>query len=241
MAVQQAGRFDGPINLARVYEREGRLDDAVAALNRAAQYGDESDFPSWTWSWLSGVVNSQQGYLIEAAENYRSVLEDRSASMVQRDFDFSLDYEVINLYGEALFALGQQRHRQNRTDEAQQYWRQAVEQFQSTLRIDSENVMAHYNLQLLFEQLGQRDLADEHRRLHLRYKPDDNARDRAVRLARERYPAANHAAEAVVIYELRPPGSAELATAAAGATSAAGAPSAAGATAPEPAGEEEQE
>ncbi len=46
MAVQQAGRFDGPINLARVYEREGRLDDAVAALNRAAQYGDQSDFPS---------------------------------------------------------------------------------------------------------------------------------------------------------------------------------------------------
>ncbi len=205
VAVEQAGRFDGPLNLARVYEREGRLDDAVAALNRAARHADEPRFPSWTWSWLSGLVNSQQGYLIEAAENFRSVLEDRTTSMVQQNFDFSLDYEVINLYGETLFALGQQRHRQNRTDEARQYWQQAVEQFERTLQIDSENVMAHYNLQLLFEQLGQREFADEHRRLHLRYKPDDNARDRAVRLARQRYPAANHAAEAVVIYDLRPP------------------------------------
>ena len=44
--------------------------------------------------------------------------------------------------------------------------------------------------------------ASHHQELHLRYKPDDNARDRAVAAARKRYPAANHAAEAVVIYDL---------------------------------------
>jgi hypothetical protein len=38
--------------------------------------------------------------------------------------------------------------------------------------------------------------------LHARYKPDDNAGDRAIALARARYPAANKAAEAVVIYPL---------------------------------------
>ncbi len=43
-----------------------------------------------------------------------------------------------------------------------------------------------------------------------RYKPDDNAADRAVRLAREKYPAANHAAEAVVIYPLQRPGAPRL-------------------------------
>jgi hypothetical protein len=59
LAVERWERFDGPLNLARVYEREGRLDDAVAALNRAAGYADQPDFPAWTWSWLSGLVNSQ--------------------------------------------------------------------------------------------------------------------------------------------------------------------------------------
>jgi hypothetical protein len=55
---------------------------------------------------------------------------------------------------------------------------------------------------LLHAQLGNEERAAEHRKLHARYKPDDNAADRAVRLAREKYPAANHAAEAVVIYSL---------------------------------------
>jgi tetratricopeptide (TPR) repeat protein len=108
----------------------------------------------------------------------------------------------LNQYGETLFALGQQLQRQNRAEQADAYRRKAIEQFRQTLALDSENVSAHYNLHLLYEQLGDVAQADEHRRLHQRYKPDDNARDRAVRLAREKYPAANHASTAVVIYEL---------------------------------------
>ena len=56
------------------------------------------------------------------------------------------------------------------------------------------------------------EAAAEHRRLHARYKRDDNAADRAVRLARERYPAADHAAEALVIYPLRREGAPGLGT-----------------------------
>ena len=82
-------------------------------------------------------------------------------------------------------------------------WREAVEQFEKTLTIDSENVTAHYNLQLLYTELGDPQKAEHHKLLHQRYKPDDNAQGRAVRLARERYPAANHAAEAVVKYSLQ--------------------------------------
>ena len=52
-----------------------------------------------------------------------------------------------------------------------------------------------------------------------RYKPDDNAGDEAVAIARERYPHANAAAEAVVIYPLRRPGAPELPPAAAAMTS----------------------
>jgi hypothetical protein len=98
--------------------------------------------------------------------------------------------------------LGNKRERQQRPDEAQAKFREAVEQFESALGVDPENVTAHYNLQLLHERLGDQELSAKHQRLHERYKPDDNAEGRAVRLAREKYPAANQAAEAVVKYSL---------------------------------------
>ena len=75
--------------------------------------------------------------------------------------------------------------------------------FTKTLAIDSEDVTAHHNLQLLHAELGDEAKSQEHERLHRRYKSDDNAQGRAVRLAREKYPAANFAAEAVVKYPLQ--------------------------------------
>ena len=122
--------------------------------------------------------------------------------MRKRGFDFSLDIVVINLRGRNLFDLGTIRSRQGREEEARAFYDSAVEQFQKTLVIDPENVTAHFNLHRLYETIGEEDLAAKHQKLHLRYKPDDNATGRAVRLARERYPAADHAAEAVVIYQL---------------------------------------
>jgi tetratricopeptide (TPR) repeat protein len=190
------------MNLARVYNAEGRLDEAVAALPRADQYHDEEGFPRWTWAWLSGDINRQQGRLQEAIVNLRSVLEDRTPDMQKRGFDFSYDYEVINLLGQTLFDLGRLRARQGRSDEARQAWQEAIDVFKRTIAIDSENVTAHHNLQLLYAELGDTEQSREHEELHLRYKPDDNAQARAERLARERYPAANHAAEAVVKYPL---------------------------------------
>ena len=81
-----------------------------------------------------------------------------------------------------------------------------IANFQRTLEIDPENVSAHHNLQLLYTEIGETELAKRHEALHLRYKEDDNAQGRAVRLAREKYPAANFAAEAVVRYPLHRPG-----------------------------------
>ena len=51
----------------------------------------------------------------------------------------------------------------------------------------------------------------EHAALHAKYKPDDNATDRAIAIARRNNPAADHAAEAVVIYDLHRTGAFELA------------------------------
>jgi len=44
-----------------------------------------------------------------------------------------------------------------------------------------------------------------YRRIHELLKPDEIARDRTVRLYRQQHPAADHAAEAIVIYDLHRP------------------------------------
>ena len=83
-------------------------------------------------------------------------------------------------------------------------------QFKAALELDPENVAAHYNLSQIYAALGDDAEAAAHRKLHAKYKPDDNARDLAIAAARIRYPAANRAAEAVVIYDLRRSGAYDL-------------------------------
>jgi tetratricopeptide (TPR) repeat protein len=204
--VEKLGRYDGPVNLARVYFKEGRLDEAVTALQRAGKFDPPA--PRWTVAWFSGLVNKQNGYLDKAITEFRSILEDRYDELEKRGFDFSLDYEVINELGQTLF----ERAKQERGDmAAQRQWlEQAVARFKRTLEIDAENVTAHYNLGLIYERLGQRELAAHHRAQHDRYRPDDNARDRAVAIARRRDPAADHAAQATVIYSLQRDGAPDL-------------------------------
>jgi lipopolysaccharide biosynthesis regulator YciM len=87
--------------------------------------------------------------------------------------------------------------------EREQQLRTAVETFNKVLQIDSENVTAHYNLEILHRSLGQTEQAELHGKLHRRYKEDDAIRGVVIRKAREKYPAADHAAEALVIYPLR--------------------------------------
>ena len=204
LEVKKLGRYDGPLNMARVYEREGRLDEAVAALREAGAAKDPPA-PPWTIAWLTGVVNRQQGHLEEAEKNFRAVLAAPTEEMLRRGFDFRLDYEVINLLAQTLFDRAMAIRGDSRADEREKLLRQAAEQFEATLKLDLENVPAHYGLFQVYTALGDRQLADRHAALHAKYKPDDNARDSAVAAARKKYPAANRAAEKVVIYDLRRP------------------------------------
>lgn len=217
--VEKLGRYDGPLNLARVYNSEGRLDEAVEALRRAARHTDPPA-PPWTLNWLTGVINRKQGHFAAAVDNFRSVLESRTPEMEARGFDFSLDYEVINELGLTYFDLAKKEEARGSTPQRRRardrYLRLAARQFERTLSIDAENVAAHYNLELIYRRLGEEKLAARHQVLHRRYKPDDNARDHAINAARLKYPAANRAAEALVIYDLHRPGAPELDAQAAG-------------------------
>lgn len=204
--VEELGRADGPLNLARVYLKEGRLDEAVAALGRAVKFDPPA--PRWTVAWFTGLVNKQNGYLDEAIREFRAVLEDRSAEMDKRKLDFSKDYEVINELGQTYFERAK-RERAN-PGEQTRFLRLAVEQFNATLALDPENLAAHYNLGLILAQLGDEAAAAAHRREHEKYRPDDNARDQAIAIHRRANKAADHAAQAIVIYPLNREGAYEL-------------------------------
>ena len=199
--VEKMNRFDGPLNLARVYLREGRIDEAGDAIQRAAKVTDPVA-PEWALAWFSGLVNREQGRLVEAEANFRSIVDQTTEERKSRGFDFSRDYEVLNTLGRTLFDRGEQLRLDSQTKEREALLREAAKQFQRSLALDSENTTAHYNLGLIHGELGERELEKKHKTLHLRYKPDDNAQGLAVRLAREKYPAANSAAEPLVIYPL---------------------------------------
>jgi tetratricopeptide (TPR) repeat protein len=148
-------------------------------------------------------VNKQNGELDQAIGNFRHVLNTDFELARQREFDFSQDYRVINELGQTLLERaktergpGQQQERNRLLEEAQQW-------FEKTLELDPENTTAHYNLGLIHTLLGDEEKAAGHRRLHEYYRVDDNARDRAVNLHRRNNPAADHAAESVVIYDLQ--------------------------------------
>ena len=113
----------------------------------------------------------------------------------------SSDYIILNKLGEAQFILATQAFALDAQAEGEVLLRQALTTFQRTLKVDSENFTAHYNLQRIYAQLGENEKSQEHQRLHARYKPDENARQ-ARALARQKYPAADRAANAVVVYFL---------------------------------------
>lgn len=200
--VEKLKRFDGPLNLARVYLREGRIDEAAEAVQRAAA-AEEPKAPEWTLAWFSGQVNREQGRLVEAESNLRTIVDQTTEERKSRGFDFSRDIEVLNSLGRTLFDRSEQARVISKDSEQKSLLEDAEKQFQRVLAIDPENVNAHYNLGLIYAALGKTELEEKHKKLHLRYKPDDNAQGLAVRLAREKYPAANSAAEALVIYPLQ--------------------------------------
>lgn len=208
--VEALGRPEGPLNLARVYLAQGTVEDqAVEALGRAEQF----DPPAYSWSvaWFSGLVNKQNGFFDEAIAGFESIVAGDDEETRRRGFDFSRDYDLLNELAQTLFERAKRERGDDRRAERERYLNESRKWLERVLELDPENVPAHFNLSQVSRQLGDEQAADFHLAEYLRYKPDDNASDRAVALARARDAAANHAAEAIVIYDLNRPGSYGLA------------------------------
>lgn len=201
LEVEALGRPDGPLNLARVYLAEGRVDkDAPEALRRAMSFSPPAR--EWSVLWFTGLVNKQNGRLEEAISNFEQIVEGGFAQAKGRGFDFSKDWRVLNELGETVFERARQERGESRRAAREETLLRSVGWYQRTLELDPENAAAHYGLSQVYADLGKDERAQQHAELHAKYKVDDNARDVAVAKARARYPAADVASEAVVIYDL---------------------------------------
>jgi len=200
--VEAIGRPEGPLNLARVYLKEGRVQtDAPRALERAAAFEPRGN--DWSVLWFGAQVAEQNGDFDRVIDNLREIIRGGFEQAEGRGFDFSKDYRVLSALARALY----QRGLQERGEEARkEYLTAARDRFLEVLDYDPENLGAHWGLRQVFADLGDSEKEREHAARHAYYKPDDNALDYAVAQARLRYPAANKASEAVVIYDLQRPG-----------------------------------
>jgi hypothetical protein len=207
--VEALGRPDGPLNLARVYIKEGRVAaDAPEALRRATAFDPPA--PAWSVLWFTGLVNKQNGRLDEAIDNFRQIIEGGFAQAAGRGFDFSRDYRLLNELAGAIYLRAKQERGPARSRARRERLEAAAELYRQALVHDPENLAAHYGLKLVYTDLDETERAAWHAEQHARYKPDDNAADQAIAQARLNYPAANRAAEAVVIYDLTRAGTYEL-------------------------------
>jgi hypothetical protein len=198
--VERLGRPDGPLNLARVYIKEGLVQtDAPEALRRAAEFTPPAN--QWSLLWFGAKVAVANGDYDLAIAKLEDIVRGGFAQAEGRGFDFSKDYNVLNELAGALY----QRGLQSRADERQALMERARDRFLEALRYDPENLVAHYGLRQVYRVLGDVEKEQYHAERHAYFKPDDNARDYAVARARLQYPAADHAAEAVVIYDLQRP------------------------------------
>jgi tetratricopeptide (TPR) repeat protein len=198
-AVERMGRGEGPVNLARVYLKEGRLEEAAGALERAAVL--EPAAQPWTIAWLGARIDRERGRLDSAIKALESIAQNRFADARDRGFDFSYDTRLLNELGRSLYERAREERGADRRDARRALLQRSREWLNRVLNIDPEDVSAHYTLARVFQELGEAQAAATHRALHARYKPDDQAIERAVALHRSRNPAADHAAAAIVVYD----------------------------------------
>ena len=208
--VEKLGRAEGSMGRARTALKEGRIDDASQHLRSAAA----ATPPAYPWSirWFSALANRQNGLLENAAIDLEALIASDFPEAVNRGFDFSKDDRVLVELGNVLLEMA--RAADKNPDQASAssgesnslaMRNRARDLAKRALDLDPENVSAWYLLSQVQSQLGDEAAAIASLAQHAKFKPDENARDRAVNLARLRDSAANHASEAIVIYDLNRP------------------------------------
>lgn len=160
---------DGWVNLARVYVAEGDMEPAGEVLAEALRV--QPGFYKALYF---------RGLYWKALGEYDKAEADLSAVVA----DFPKDRVVQN-------QLGRVRYLDSRLEEA-------IGPFEAVLAIDPEDLMAHYNLMLLFRALGNEERAEAHETRYVRFKADE-ASQALAREYRQTDPLVNN--ESLPIHE----------------------------------------
>jgi tetratricopeptide (TPR) repeat protein len=197
------GRLEGAFGLAKVNRMQGRLDEAVAALQRAAR--PDSTVAPWGITYLSGLLDLDRGLIPEARERLEALAFQQATQFpvaTQRGFDFhGSDALLLDLAGIELRAGG--------ADDSEVCQR-ALQLVDEVLARDPESSRAYWLRAQALDCLGRAEEGAQAREAHARYRGDEQAAEEAVRKARARYPWADQAAEPIAIYRLTVPSTPEL-------------------------------
>jgi tetratricopeptide (TPR) repeat protein len=153
---------DGWVNVARARIQEGNIEGAQKMLRKALEIDTELAKSHYFYA----LTLKTQGKYDEALTHLRKALSK-----------YPRDRVVRNQAGRILFLKRQ--------------YQEAIQEFEQTLRVDPEDLQAHYNLMLCYQGLGNSEMADRERTLYLRFKADESSQaiTGPVRL---RHPEANN-------------------------------------------------
>ncbi|VAW34663.1 hypothetical protein MNBD_GAMMA01-953 [hydrothermal vent metagenome] len=194
--VAQLGRAEGWINLTRTYLQQGRIAEAQNALSQAAN--DKEFRYTWQLAYFAGVIDLQNGFIEKAIENFSRVYNTEFENARVANFDFSKDYRFVTMYAQTVF----QRSKMLTAAKQGEYYQKALRLFKHVLDLNPEWADAHFGMFQLYTAMGDEAKANQHKALHQKHKIDDNAHDTVIAKARANNKAADHAAEAIAIYEL---------------------------------------
>ncbi len=197
LAFQQVTAFnraEGWVNLARLYIRQGQLEAARQALDEAAVL--DFIYP-WQLNYYSGRINFLNGDMHAALADYLKVLSNQYQPAVDAGFDFSKDYTFLTELAETYYHLG-------RIDSSPEnrWLTQAAQTYAEVLRLNPDWSDAYYGLAQIASMQNNTADFDKNLALYQKYKTDDQARNKAISEARRKDPAADKAANQLVIYPL---------------------------------------
>ncbi|MBC01782.1 MAG: hypothetical protein CMJ34_00560 [Phycisphaerae bacterium] len=197
--VEAMGIADGALNQGRAMLVEGRVDDAAEALARAAG-NPELKWP-WAPDWYAAAAAREQGDLEGATRRLERIIAARYPVAVERGYDFSLDERVWNELATVRFQLARRAATDERYEEQITLASEAISR---SIDLNPQMPQSWFLAARIREAAGDPEGAEKALAEFEIIRPDNNARDQAIRLARSRSEIADHAAEPVAIYDLAP-------------------------------------
>jgi tetratricopeptide (TPR) repeat protein len=142
----EPGYADGWVNVGRARIQEGNMAAAEAVLNKALEVDSKL---AKTHFFLASALKTMG--------RYDEALKHLDIALAQ----YPRDRVVLNQAGRIQFLKRQ--------------YREGIEQFERVLRIDPEDLQAHYNLMLCWQGLGDGERAAREQKLYERFKADESA------------------------------------------------------------------